>query len=108
MIWQKRHIIKLKDKFQTASIIILTMNINKNIAVSDSGFVFNPTTGESYSVNPIGVEIIEMLKQEKTLDEINQNLIERYNADIVTIDKDVSDFISLLKQYSLIENQNAA
>ncbi len=84
------------------------MNINKNIAVSDSGFVFNPTTGESYSVNPIGVEIIEMLKQEKSIDEINQVLIGRYNADIVTIDKDVSDFIILLKLYSLIENQNAA
>ena len=84
------------------------MNINKNIAVSDSGFVFNPTTGESYSVNPIGVEIIELLKQEKTVEEINRNLIERYNADIITIDKDVSDFIEMLKQYSLIENQNAA
>ena len=84
------------------------MNINKNIAVSDSGFVFNPTTGESYSVNPIGVEIIEMLKQEKSIDEICQVLIGRYNADIVTIDKDVSDFINMLKQYSLIENQNAA
>jgi hypothetical protein len=84
------------------------MNINKNIAVSDSGFVFNPTTGESYSVNPIGVEIIEMLKQEKSIDEINQVLIGRYNADVVTIDKDVSDFINLLKLYSLIENQNAA
>jgi len=67
-----------------------------------------PTTGESYSVNPIGVEIIEMLKQEKSIDEINQVLIGRYNADIVTIDKDVSDFIILLKLYSLIENQNAA
>ncbi|MBC8319799.1 MAG: PqqD family protein [Bacteroidetes bacterium] len=84
------------------------MNINKNIAVSDSGFVFNPTTGESYTVNPIGVEIIEMLKQEKSINEINQVLIGRYNADIVTIDKDVSDFINLLKLYSLIENQNAA
>ena len=84
------------------------MNINKNIAVSDSGFVFNPTTGESYSVNPIGVEIIELLKQEKTVDEINQTLTERYNADIVTIEKDVADFVTLLVQYSLIENQNAA
>jgi len=84
------------------------MNINKDIAVSDSGFVFNPTTGESYSVNPIGVEIIELLKQEKSLDEIAQNLTQRYNADIVTIDHDIADFINLLKQYSLIETQNAA
>ncbi len=84
------------------------MTINKDVAVSDSGFVFNPTTGESYSVNPIGVEIIEMLKQEKTIDEINNALTKMYNADIVTIDKDVADFISLLKNYSLIENQDAA
>lgn len=84
------------------------MNINKNIAVSDSGFVFNSTTGESFSANPIGAEIIEMLKQKKTIDEINQDLTERYNADIVTIDKDVSDFINMLTQFSLIENQDAA
>ncbi len=84
------------------------MNINKNIAVSDSGFVFNSTTGESFSVNPIGVEIIDLLKQEKTLEEINQNIVKRYNAELVTIDKDVSDFIEMLKQYSLIDNQDAA
>ncbi len=84
------------------------MNINKNIAVSDSGFVFNSTTGESFSVNPIGVEIIELLKQDLTIEQVNQNLLERYNADIVTIDKDVSDFISLLEQYSLIDKQDAA
>ncbi len=84
------------------------MNINKNIAVSDSGFVFNSTTGESFSVNPIGVEIIELLKQDLTIEQINNNLLEKYNADIVTIDKDVNDFISLLEQYSLIDKQDAA
>ncbi len=84
------------------------MNINKNIAVSDSGFVFNATTGESFSVNPIGVEIIDLVKQEKSLEEINQNIVERYNADLITIDKDVSDFIDMLRQYSLIDNQDAA
>ncbi len=84
------------------------MNINKNIAVSDSGFVFNPTTGESFSVNPIGVEIIEMLKKEKTIEEINESLTNRYNADSITIDKDISDFLSLLSQFSLIDNNNEA
>lgn len=84
------------------------MNINKNIAVSDSGFVFNATTGESFTVNPIGIEIIELLKQSKTVEQINQELLGRYNADIVTIDKDVNDFIELLKQYSLIDNTDAA
>ena len=35
------------------------MRLKKNIAVSDSGFVFNPTTGDSYSLNPVGKEILQ-------------------------------------------------
>ena len=38
------------------------MKIKKNIAISDSGFIFNPDTGESFTANPIGLEILSMLK----------------------------------------------
>ncbi len=84
------------------------MKIKKNIAVSDSGFVFNPTTGESFSVNPIGMKIIEMLKKEMPTQEISNYILENYETDAPTIDKDLYDFISMLKQYSLIgENEKA-
>lgn len=79
------------------------MNINKNVAVSDSGFVFNPTTGESFSANPIGTEIIEMLKQGKSQDEIKESILENYITEQDIIDKDIFEFFELLKQYSLIE-----
>lgn len=79
------------------------MNINKNVAVSDSGFVFNPTTGESFSANPIGTEIIEMLKQGKTQDEIKENILNNYNTEQDIVDKDVFEFYELLKQYSLLD-----
>ena len=79
------------------------MNINKNVAVSDSGFVFNPTTGESFSANPIGTEIIEMLKQGKTEEEIKDNILENYNTEQDIVDKDVFEFYELLKQYSLLD-----
>ena len=84
------------------------MNINKNIAVSDSGFIFNSTTGESFSVNPIGVEIIELLKQDKNVSEITRQLNSKYNADIATIENEVLDFIHNLKLKSLLDNQDAA
>ncbi len=84
------------------------MNINKNIAVSDSGFIFNSTTGESFSVNPIGVEIIELLKQDKNVSEITRQLNSKYNADIATIENEVLDFIHSLKLNSLLDNQDAA
>lgn len=79
------------------------MNINKNVAVSDSGFVFNPTTGESFSANPIGTEIIEMLKQGKSQDEIKESILENYITEQDIVDKDIFEFFELLKQYSLID-----
>ena len=39
------------------------MNIKKSIALSDSGFVFDPSSGDSFSTNPIGLEIINQLKE---------------------------------------------
>ena len=41
------------------------MKLKKNIAISESGFVFDPTSGESFSLNPIAIEILNMLKEGK-------------------------------------------
>ena len=72
------------------------MDIKKDVAVSDSGFVFNPTTGESYSVNPIGMEIIKMMKLGKTTEEISEVILENYNVEETTVDKDLNDFFEML------------
>ena len=82
------------------------MNIKSDIALSDSGFVFNPASGESYTVNPIGVEIIQLLKDGKSIQEVSELILENYNSDLPTIDKDLNDFIVMLKQYSLIDNND--
>ena len=82
------------------------MNIKSDIALSDSGFVFNPASGESYTVNPIGVEIIQLLKDGRSIAEVSEQILENYNTDITTVDKDLNDFIVMLKQYSLIESND--
>jgi len=43
----------------------MLIKLKNNIAVSNSGFVFNPTTGDSFSVNPIGEFMIQLLKEGK-------------------------------------------
>ena len=40
------------------------MQIKSKLAISSSGFVFDPTTGDSYSLNPIGAEIANLIKEE--------------------------------------------
>ncbi len=80
------------------------MRLKKNIAVSESGFVFDPTTGDSFSLNKIGLEIIELLKQGKTDVEIVPGLLEKYDIDKGSLDKYYYDFIAMLQYYQLIDS----
>lgn len=81
------------------------MKLKKNIAISESGFVFDPSTGDSYSLNPVGVDIISLLKELKKNDEIIRELQKKYDADKPTIEKNFHDFMDMLKQYNLMENE---
>jgi hypothetical protein len=80
------------------------MNLQKNIAISDSGLLFNPATGESFSVNPIGLEIINLMRQGKNDEEISKTIISAYSTDLPVIERDLHDFIHMLKQYQLADS----
>jgi hypothetical protein len=79
------------------------MNIKKNIALSETGFVFNPSNGDSFSVNPIGLEILKLLKDKKSLDEVKSHLHKTYNADEDSIEKDLYDFTKMIETFHLNE-----
>ena len=79
------------------------MKLRKNIAVSESGLLFNPVSGESFSVNPIGIDVLAMIREGKVQEEICALLTERYTADKITIERDYHDFIDLLAHYHLLE-----
>ena len=79
------------------------MKIRKNIAISDSGLVFDPVNGESFSVNPIGVEIINLFKEGKSLEEISRIILAKYNTDKDTFEKDFHEFIGILDHNNLLE-----
>ena len=82
------------------------MKLKKNIAISESGFVFDPNSGESYSLNPIGAEITELLQNEKTYDEIKTLMLKKYDADSASFERYFYDFISTLEQYGLVDKDS--
>ena len=49
--------------------------IKKNIATNEFGFVFNPATGDSFNSNPIAAEIIKLMKENQSLNEIKKVMI---------------------------------
>jgi hypothetical protein len=79
------------------------MRIRKNIAVSDEGFMFNPATGDSFSTNGIGAKIIALLKQDKSHLEIADEICSDYDVDRLLFERDLDEFTTLLKDYSILE-----
>ena len=79
------------------------MKLKKNIATSEAGFIFNPGTGDSFSVNNIGAEILAMLKENKSQQEITGNISLKYEVEKIQLEKDLDDFVSQLNSYNLLE-----
>ncbi len=82
------------------------MKIKKNVAISESGYIFNPATGDSFTVNSIGIEIFNLIKAEKAYEEISKTILTKYNTDEATFEKDYNDFIGMLNLHLLIDNGN--
>lgn len=79
------------------------MKVNRNLAISENGFVFNPTTGDSFSVNELGAMIINEIKAGKSKNEILEVVSNGYNADKSTIEKDFNEFLQILSNHQLVE-----
>ena len=76
--------------------------INPHVALSETGLVLNPITGSSFSLNPIGQEILILLKEHKNLQEIKAILLEKYSAEDLGLENDLNYFILELKEFQLI------
>jgi len=81
------------------------MRVNSKIAVSESGFVFDSSTGDSYSLNPIGTEILEMIKKGLTDDGIKSELLKKYDVTPTLLDKSYDEFLDTLKKLFIIEDE---
>lgn len=80
------------------------MYLKKNIATSESGFIFNPGTGDSYSANPIAAEILQLLKEGTSVSVIKAKILERYDVESSQLEKDWDDFTNQLKDANILEN----
>jgi hypothetical protein len=81
------------------------MRIKKSVAVSENGFVFDSSTGDSFNLNNIGREIVEMMKNGLEQNEITERIIQRYEVDPPIFEQNLLDFQSMLKQFNLLEDE---
>lgn len=79
------------------------MRVRKNIATSEEGFLFNPTTGDSFSTNKIGTEIIRLLKTDSNTNAVVDAICEKYDVDKSLFERDLEEFSLQLKEFSILE-----
>lgn len=75
-----------------------------NVAVSENGFLFLPTTGESFTLNEIGKSILDYLKEGKSSEEILSNIVDNYDIESAIAERDFNDFINQLRNFRLVES----
>jgi hypothetical protein len=80
------------------------MKLKQNVAVSETGFIFDPSNGESYSLNPIAVEILNMIKEDADSEEIKKEILKKYDVDAQTFEHNYFEFVGMLEKFNLIEN----
>ncbi len=78
------------------------MKITEEVKISDNGFVFNSKTGDSFSLNPLGLELIKNIQEGNDFENIKADLLEKYEVDDLTIEKDYYEFCALLKHHQIV------
>jgi hypothetical protein len=81
-----------------------TMDIAKlhNLAISGTGFIFDPVTGNSFNTNETGLFIINHLKNGEQISQITNTLIEEYEVAPETAEQDILQMIETLRSHYLI------
>jgi PqqD family protein of HPr-rel-A system len=76
----------------------------RELAVSDSGFVFDPSTGHTFTVNPSGLHILQWLKEGAEPEVIAQRLAEQFEVEPGEDPaRDVQDFLMQLRECGFIK-----
>lgn len=81
------------------------MKLKKNIALSESGFLFDPSTGESFNLNKTGQYIVKKLSEGKSEVQIMEFVMKDYDVDEYTYQRYLDDFTQMLSQFNLIEKE---
>jgi len=71
----------------------------RRLAISESGFVFDPMSGHHFTVNETGLEILRCLQKEQGLPELLSQLGQEYSVGTRELERDVLEFAGMLRKF---------
>ena len=71
----------------------------QRLAISESGFVFDPASGHNFTVNETGLSILRQLQKSIELEPLLERLANEYDVPTRELERDVQEFASMLRDY---------
>lgn len=68
------------------------------LAISESGFVFDPSTGHSFIVNETGLVVLRRLQAGSPMRDLIDTLQDDYDASAAELERDVLEFVGTLRK----------
>jgi hypothetical protein len=73
--------------------------ILRRLALSGSGFVFDPVSGHSFTVNATGYSVLRKLQQSVSVIELVDELHDEFDVEHGVVERDVLEFAGVLRNY---------
>lgn len=67
------------------------------LALSESGFVFDPVTGNTFTVNTTGLSILRLLQKTENWNQLIDALLEEFEIEYQIAERDVIEFATALR-----------
>lgn len=80
----------------------MDLNRLKNLALSETGFVFDPSTGNTFTLNDSAIFILKSLRDGNTAPDIARQLTAEFDVSDMQAGDDVTDALLQLKETGLV------
>jgi Coenzyme PQQ synthesis protein D (PqqD) len=74
----------------------------QNLAISPNGFIFDPSTGHSYTANETALFLMKGIGEGKEIPQLVEEIHGAYLIDSTTAEQDVVSLIEHLKSHYLV------
>jgi len=87
------------DERDRADSLLPPRDVVRRLAVSESGFVFDPASGNSFTVNETGLAILRGLQHSHDLQSLTEILLRDYDIKPRDLERDLLEFAGTLREY---------
>jgi PqqD family protein of HPr-rel-A system len=75
----------------------------ENLTLNDKGIAFNPVTGETFRLVGSAVQLVRLLKQGADSAVLLHHLLNEYDVDEATAQRDLDAFLATLERMNWVE-----